>query len=463
MKHFDVAVIGTGSGNTFLDERYDGLSIALIEEGVFGGTCLNVGCIPTKMFVYPADLVVGARRGPELGVDTGFGGARWPEIVSRVFGRIDPIAEGGRNYRREDCPNITVFEGHATFTGPRTIDTGTGETITADQVVVATGSRAVIPQEITDAGIRYYTNDDVMRLPELPRRLAVLGTGYIAAEFAHVFSALGAEVTVIGRSGRMLRQLDDELSVHFTELSKQRWDCRLDTPVVGARTVDPAETGAGEEIELTLDGGDTVRVDAVLVAVGRRPNSDLIGAAAGGIELDDAGLIVVDEYLRTTAEGVFALGDVCNPYQLKHVANHEARVVGENLLAARAERPLTEVDHRAVPAAVFTEPQIASVGLTEAQAREQYRHIAVKTQTYGDVAYGWAMEDTDGRCKVIADQETGLILGAHIVGAQASLLIQPLIQAMVFGQTATEVARGQYWIHPALTEVVENALLGLDL
>ena len=189
----------------------------------------------------------------------------------------------------------------------------------------------------------------------------------------------------------------------------------------------------------------------------------LLDAHLAGIDVTDDGQVVVDEYQRTTARGIFALGDVSSPYQLKHVANHESRVVRENLLRDWDDTAnLVRSDHRFVPSAVFTEPQIATVGLTEAEAREAGYDIVTKVQDYGDTAYGWAMEDTTGIAKLIGDRATGRILGAHIMGYQASSIIQPLIQAMSFGLTAPEMARGQYWIHPALPELVENALLGLE-
>jgi mycothione reductase len=168
----------------------------------------------------------------------------------------------------------------------------------------------------------------------------------------------------------------------------------------------------------------------------------------------------VDDQQLTTVDGIFALGDVSSAHQLKHVANHEAKVVAHNLLHPDAPR---RSDHRFVPAAVFTDPQIAAVGLTEAECRAGHLDYTAAVQDYGDVAYGWAMEDTTGFCKVIAERGSGRILGAHVMGAQASTVIQPLIQAMSFGLGAREMATGQYWIHPALAEVVENALLGLDL
>lgn len=457
MTHYDLAIIGTGSGNSIIDERYDGKRVALLEEGTFGGTCLNVGCIPTKMYVYAADVASTIRSASKYGIDATIDGVRWNDIVDRVFGRIDPIAAGGEQYRREGCANVTVYNGRARFVGERTLDTGTGETITADQIVVAAGARSEIPQEVLDGGVTYYTSNNIMRLPKLPESMVILGTGFIAMEFAHVFSALGTKVSVIGRSSRLLRHLDTDLSERFTALAQQKWDVHLENP---ARAFMPV----GDGVEVELADGTVVAGDVLLVATGRRPNGDLLDAAAAGIELDAAGSIVVDEFQRTTAEGVFALGDVSSPHQLKHVANHEARVVQHNLLHdawGPDTSALQRTDHRFVPAAVFTEPQIATVGLTEAEALAAGYDISVKIQDYGNVAYGWAMEDTEGFCKLIADRSTGLLLGAHIIGAQASTVIQPLIQAMAFGITARDMATQQYWIHPALPELVENALLGL--
>ena len=183
-----------------------------------------------------------------------------------------------------------------------------------------------------------------------------------------------------------------------------------------------------------------------------------MNVAAAGIDVDDAGRVVVDDFQRTTAEGIFALGDISSAHQLKHVANHEARVVQHNLIHPQA---MMAADHRFIPAAVFSEPQIASVGLTENQAISQGLPYAVKIELYADIAAGWAREDDGHFLKVLADPATGMLLGAHVVGPDAATVIQPLIHAMSFGQRAHDVARGQYWIHPALSELVENALLGL--
>lgn len=459
-EHFDVVIIGSGSGNSIVDQRFDDKKVALIEENsTFGGTCLNVGCIPTKMYVYAAEVARTVRDSAKYGIDAHVDAVRWPDIVERVFGRIDPISEGGKRYRAEGSPNVTLFQGHASFVGPRTIDTGTGTTITADRIVIAAGSRPIVPQSIEDSGVDYHTNNDVMRLPALPEHLVILGSGYIAAEFAHVFSALGSKVSIVARKDSLLRALDADIAKRFTELARAKWDVHLDSG-------DTRGISEGGLHGVELSDGTKVLGDAFLVAVGRQPNGDRLNLGAAGIELDDEGRIVVDEFGRTTAEGVFALGDVSSPYQLKHVANHEARVVQHNLLQDAWHgdtSALRTYDHRFGPAAVFTDPQIAEVGMTEEQARDAGLDITVKVQNYGDVAFGWAMEDSEGLCKIIAEKGTGKILGAHIIGAQAPTLIQPLIQAMSFGLSAQDMARGQYWIHPGLPEVVENALLGLDL
>jgi len=458
METYDLAIIGTGSGNSILDDRFAGLRAAICEQGTFGGTCLNVGCIPTKMFVYAAEVAGTVRHAARFGVDAHIDGVRWDDIVSRVFGRIDPIAAGGEQYRRS-APNVDVYDGHTRF-GPMQADgryllrTDGGDVFTAERVVIAAGSRPSVPPAIAASGVTYHTSDTIMRVPELPEHIVISGSGFIAAEFAHVFSALGSRVTLVIRGERLLRSYDETISERFTRIAADKWDLRTHRTVTGGRD-------RGRGVTLDLDDGSTLDADVLLVATGRTPNADLLDAGQAGVDVA-GGRVVVDDYQRTSARGVFALGDVSSPYQLKHVANHEARVVQHNLLCDWDDTAsMTATDHRFVPAAVFTQPQLATVGLTETEARAAGFTVSVKIQDYGDVAYGWAMEDTTGIVKLIADRDTGLLLGAHLMGYQASSIIQPLIQAMSFGLTAQQMARGQYWIHPALPEVVENALLGL--
>ena len=461
--HYDLVIVGTGSGNSILDGRFAGWKTAIVENGVFGGTCLNVGCIPTKMFVHTADLAATPAQAGRLGVDEELKGVRWRDIRDRIFGRIDPIAAGGREYRSSHADNagVTLYEGTGRFVGKKELtvsytDGRPAETITADRFVLAAGGRAVAPEIAGLADVEYHTSDTVMRLDELPERMVILGGGFIAAEFAHVFGSLGVEVTVVARSGALLRNEDPDVSRRFTELARQRYDVRLDTQVRQVR-----ETAEGIAVELDgPDGADTVAAGVLLVATGRRPNADLLDVAATGVATTEAGYVAVDEYQRTEVEGIYALGDISSPYELKHVANQESRVVQHNLL--HPDDPVVS-DHRFVPHAVFTAPQIAAVGLTEPEAIERGIRYTTATQDYAGIAYGWAMEDTTGFAKLIADPATGRLLGAHIIGPQAPTLLQPLIQAMSFDLDARSMARGQYWIHPAMPELVENALLNLRL
>ncbi|MEO3935246.1 mycothione reductase [Dermatophilaceae bacterium Soc4.6] len=459
-RHHDLVIIGTGSGNSVIGPEHDGLDIGLVERGTFGGTCLNVGCIPTKMFVLPADRVVEAADTARLGVDIPTGTAHWRAIRDRVFGRIDPISQGGEDYRKR-ADHITVYQGTAHFTDEMVLDTGTGVEVTADRWVIAAGGR---PRLLDVDGLReadpsagVHTSDTVMRMDDLPPRTVVVGGGYIAAELGHVLQSLGSRVTWVHRGERLLSHLDGEISAAFTDLAVGRFDVRLRTQVTAA-------TRADGVWRLTLagpDGETVVEAEAVLLALGRVPNTDLLQVGLAGLPTHPDGRLVVDSQQRTPVDGVWALGDISSDHQLKHVANHESKVVRHNLAHAMGlEAQPRESDHRFVPSAVFTHPQIASVGATQEQLTAAGTAYRAKTQAFGDVAYGWALEDTAGLCKVLVDDETLQILGAHIMGPMAATLVQPLVQAMHFGQRADDVARGQYWIHPALTEVVENALLG---
>lgn len=480
-EHYDLIIVGTGSGNSIPEELND-RKIAIVEKGIFGGTCINVGCIPTKMYVYAADVLRELRdfsrysitaTSPVTGdpVEPPDWDIEWADLQARVFGRrIDPISRGGEAYRRGDeTPNITLYSGTARFTGERTMsvtdrtDGGPDATITADQIILATGSRTWVPPVIAESGVRYRTNIDIMRMEKLPRTLAIMGGGIIATEFAHIFSAMGVEVFLINRSDTLLRKQDETVSSRFTELASRQWTNLLGRTVTAARE-------EGGLVTLTLDDGREIDCDELLLAQGRVPNGDLLDAASGGVELADDNRVTVDEFGRSSAPGVWALGDAANTLQLKHVANQEARAVFHNVTvdpsAPDAEAQLQRFKHDNVPGGIFSHPQIGYVGMTEAEARDwaeqNGRRITVKVQEYSDVAYGWAMEDTTGFCKLIADAESRRLLGAHIMGPQAATLIQLLVTAIEFDLDLVEFATKQYWPHPALSELVENALLGLE-
>lgn len=455
-QHYDLIIIGTGSGNSIIGPEMDHWRIAVVERGAFGGTCLNRGCIPSKMFIHPADMALQARDGARFGIDTSFAGADWPAIVQRVFGRIDPIAEGGREYRI-GLPHVDVYEHSAHFVGERLIDVG-GQHISADRVVIAAGARSFVPDIPGLDRVPFHTSDNIMRVPHLPRHLVILGGGFIAAEMGHVFQALGSAVTIVNRGHRLLQAEDHDVSQRFTDLARERFDLAL-----GATVHSASATAQGVVLDLTCDGGRrTVEGDVLLVAAGRIPNSDQLCVEAGGIVTDERGNVKVDQYGRTSSPGVWALGDINGRYQLKHMANGEAKVVRHNL---SNPHDLRTFDERPAPHAVFGHPQIGAVGLTEHQAAERQRTTGqphcVISHSYGDAAYGWAMEDTSGFCKLIGDPVTRRIIGAHVMGHEAANLAQQLVQGIHLGHTADELAVGQIWIHPALAEVVEVALLKL--
>ena len=313
MEHYDIVVIGSGSGNTILDEDFADRRAAIIDSGAFGGTCLNVGCIPTKMFVLPADFASSPSEAVRVGVDLQFRGASFASIRDRIFGRIDSISKAGLSYR-QGLDNIDVYTGEAAFIDAHTLEVG-GRCITADQIVLAAGSRPRVPDvpgldDPSMAGL-IHTSDTIMRLAELPQRLVILGGGLIAAEFAHIFSGLGSQVTVINRSGRMLRHEDRDISQRFTEQMGRRVRLRMAEGLVCVDR-DPG----GHLVVLTVDGDGVdydYPADVVLNATGRVSNGDRLNLPAAGVDVDDDGFVVVDKHQRTNVEHIWALGDVCSP------------------------------------------------------------------------------------------------------------------------------------------------------
>ncbi len=448
MPHHDLLILGGGSGNSVIGPEHDHWDIAIAEPWAFGGTCMNRGCIPSKMLVYPADVALAARHGAQLGLRTSTERADWPAIRDRIFGRIDPIAEAGLAYR-ESLDNVTVYRHSARFTGDRTVDLD-GTKVTADRIVLAMGARTSLPTIDGLDAVDFRTSDDIMRIDVLPEHLVIVGGGFIAVEMAHVFDGLGSRVTIVHRGDLLLRGADTDVRRRLTEAYANRLDLRLETTVAGVKGA------ARETFHLDLSDGTTLDADQLLVATGRIPNGDLATVDLGGITIDDQGYVITDDQLRTSADGVWALGDVTNPIQLKHTANAEARLVAHNLTHPGESR---SIDRRFVPHAVFGHPQIGSVGPTEQNLIDGGQPYLVATREYASTAYGWAMEDTTGFAKLLADPETRLLLGAHIVGPQAPTLVQQLIQGMVAGQTVDEMAHGQLWIHPAMPELVEQALL----
>ena len=452
MQSYDLVIVGAGSGNMLPSAEFDAWRIAIVETDRFGGTCLNRGCIPSKMFIYAADVAEHVRHAGRYGLSAELTGVDWPAIRDRVFGRIDPIHDDAVAYRRRS--GVDVYLGEARFVAPKVLEVN-GERLEAERIVLAAGSRPALPDLPGLETVPFHTSDTVMRLERLPASMLVLGGGYIGAEMSHVFGSLGTAVTILHRGDSLLNAHDHDVRARFTELYRRRFDVRLQTSV---ERVEPSPVGLVAHL---IDGAgtrSTVEAETMLVAIGRVPNSDRLDLAAGGLTVDDHGHIAVDDCNATAVPGVWALGDTANHFQLKHLANAEARLVRHNLL-----HPTEPKAGRftVVPSAVFADPQIGSVGATEDQLRAQGRPYVTATRDYSTTAYGWAMEDTTSFAKVIADPATRLLLGAHILGPQAATLVQALVQAMCLGNTVDQLAHDVIYIHPELTEVIENALLQL--
>jgi mycothione reductase len=448
---YDLVIVGAGSGNMLPAGQFDGWRIAVVEADRFGGTCLNRGCIPSKMLVYTADVAQTVRHASRFGIGATWAGADWLAIRDRIFGRIDPLHDQAVTHRRAD--GIDVFLGEARFVAPKILRVGQ-EDLRADRFVLATGSRPRIPEVPGLTQVPYLTSDNVMRLGTLPTSMAVLGGGFIAAEMSHIFGSLGTAVTIIERGSNLLSRHDTDIRARFTEHYRGRFDLRLNSAVDRV-----SATRSGIRLELaTPSGPQRVEAEILLVATGRRPNSDGLDAAAAGIDVDAHGHVRTDDTCQTSVPGIWALGDLANHFQLKHMANAEAQIVWHNIAHPAQPR---KANFPVVPAAVFADPQVASAGATEQHLQAEGRRYVAATRAYRDTAYGWAMEDAASFAKILADPDTRLLLGAHIIGPQASILIQPLIQAMCLGNTVDEVASGVLYIHPALTEVIQQALLDL--
>lgn len=451
MKQYDLVIVGAGSANMLPDETMADWRIAIVESDRFGGTCLNRGCIPSKMLVHTADVAHTVANADRFGVHAELLGVHWPAIRDRIFNRIDPFHQRGVDHRRNNGIDVYLDEAH--FIAPKVLAVG-DEELHADRFVIAAGTRPRVPDIPGLDEVDFHTSDTIMRVDELPRSMIVLGGGFIAAEMSHVFGSLGTAMTIVQRSPDLLMAQDTDIRRRFTDLFAKRFDLRL-----GATTTRVLRTATGIAVELTRNGHDErVEADVLLVATGRVPNSDILDVAAGGLDVDEHGHVATDDGYATSVPGVWAFGDLANHFQLKHMANAEARIVRHNL--SHPDQPrVGRFD--IVPSTVFADPQVATVGPTERQLAAEGRSYLVARRDYSDTAYGWALEDTTSFAKVLVDPATRLLIAAHIIGPHASMLIQPLVQAMFLGNTVDEVATQVIYTHPALTEVVEQTLLAL--
>ena len=322
-------------------------------------------------------------------------------------------------------------------------------------MLIAAGTRPSIPNIPGLEDVPYITSDQALRLTEQPRHMAILGGGYIAAEMAHFFGALGTEITLIQRSPLLLRAEDEDVSRKFTEVYQRKFNTLLSSQVTRASSEGPDVT-----LEVSVNGSkQQVTVDSLLIATGRIPNSDLLEVGRTGVEVDERGFVKTDEYLETGVPGIWALGDIVGKYLLKHSANLEAAYASNNIFNPDSK---AAVDYRAMPHAIFASPQVAGVGRTQQQADALDLHYTTASYAYSNTAYGASIEDRDGFVKVLATPHTGEILGAHIIGTDASILIQEVANAMRLRLPVDAITQSIY-VHPALPEVVQRAFGGLQI
>jgi len=452
MKHFDVLVVGSGSGMMIADAAVNrGKTVALVEMGKLGGTCLNTGCIPSKMVIYPADLVNMIKHAEELGVK-----ARIEEIdFAAIMKRTRDFIEHDRSSITEaikEVEGLTYYPTRGEFIGDYTMQVGE-ETIKANNIFLVSGARPLIPDIKGLDEVPYLTNENVWMLEERPESMAIVGGGFIACEMAHFFSSMGVEVNLLSRSPRLMKHAEPEISDIMTTSMRQRMHIETGIEVTEAHR-------QGDKIKVIgVKNGEEKEflVTDLFIAAGRRSNADLLKVENTGVELDERGYIKVDEEYRTTKPNIWALGDAIGKAMFKHVANKEAEIVWHSFTHGHSH-PL---NYDLVPYAVFSWPQVASVGLTEAEARKRGIDYYVGEYSYIDTAKGVAMAEEDGYVKVIVSKNGYKILGAHIVGPHAPILIQEVINVMNAGEGDVFPLIEAMHIHPALSEVVQRSFYNI--
>jgi dihydrolipoamide dehydrogenase len=464
MEEYDFIVVGSGSGLEVANAAANhGQSVAVVEKGPLGGTCLNRGCIPSKMLLDYAEVAETIERSGEFNIDASIDDVAFADIVREVTLSVGESADAIRR-GITSSPQHDLYQGTGRFVDERTLEMATGERegerLRAETVLVAAGTRPGIPDVEGIDAVDYLTSTEALQLETPPDHLVIVGAGYIAAELSHFFGTFGNDVTIVGRRPHLLPDADPEVAAWFTERYADRFDVYTGYEATavsesgGEVTVDArpfAEADGAAGREAGEGGAVSVTGDELLVATGRVPNTDVLNVEAAGIETDERGFVETEEYLRTSADGVWALGDVVGEYLLKHNANHEARAVARNLYGEE----LQPVDYSAMPFAVFASPEVAGVGATADELRASDAEFATATYDYGDTARGDAMK-TEGFVKVLLDLD-GSILGCHIVGPEASNLIQEVVVAMTAGSGTVREIRESVHIHPALSEVVSSS------
>ena len=448
----DVIIIGSGQAGAPLAYRFAraGKSVILFESSHVGGTCVNVGCTPTKTFVACADAAHRARRGGEFGVETGEVRVNMATVVARKNEIVQMWRSGVQRNIEKHADNLTLVREHARFSGSDVVEAG-GEEYRADTIIVNVGLRPFVPPIPGLDQIDYLTNENVMDLEDVPEHLIVLGGGFIGCEFGQAYRRLGAKVSIVDLADHLMAREDHDLTESLAEVFEQEGiGLHLGA---GAERVEATDGG----LRLHLASGTTLDGSHLLVSVGRAPNTDSLGCEAAGVELDQRGYIVVDDHYRSSVSGVYAVGDVTGGPLFTHSSWDDHRILFD-ILQGNERRTRSD---RLAPSSAFTDPQLARVGLSEREAEAAGVTYEVATMPFGRVARAVETRQTAGLMKVLVDPDTEEVLGAAILGAQAGELIHVFSMIMQAGATAQTIVDAEM-VHPTFAEGLQTLVMRLD-
>lgn len=456
MKEYDLIVIGSGAGMNVASDAYSrGMNVAVIENGPVGGTCLNRGCIPSKIILYPADVVQILKDAEKVGVHARGVSVDFGTVMERMHKQIDEdVSQMTRGIKSAWGKGLDLYDTTGKFVGKKVIEVD-GKKITAPLILIAAGTRESVPpvKGLKETG--FIDSTSVFELKERPGSIIIIGGGYIAAEFAHFFDSMGSKVTILGRNRFILPREEEEVSVEVKRRLSERMKVHVDHEVIkagiedGRKYVVARNRGTGKKFRF--------RADEIMVASGRISNADLFKPEKTGVKTDKKGFIIVDEFLRTNVEGIYAIGDAIGRNMFRHTANYESQVAWTNMVAD-SEDEMEKLEEHAVPHAVFTWPEVAGVGITEKEAIESGNIVMVGTASYTDAIKGYALgDDGSSFVKVVLDAKTRKILGAHAVGPHAISMVQPLVYLMNSGNGDYMPLVKAQTIHPAMEEIMVRA------
>ena len=454
MKSFDLIVIGSGSGlDVAVGAAERGLKTAIIEQGPLGGTCLNRGCIPSKMIIHSAEVMQTINQSSQFGIEVTGKKVNFSQVIGRASSLVDSDARQIQQSLRSG-KNPTLFTGKARFVGIKIVEIN-GQRITAKKIVIAAGARSTIPPIPGLNTVPFLTSTEALRLKTMPKSLIIIGGGYIAAELGNFYATLGCNVTIIQRGPLLIPREDKDVAELFTKLWKEKGKVLVNTNVINVKT-------QRDNVVVTVQQGTmtkTLHAEKLLIATGVTPNTDSLDVAKTGVKTTKNGFIAVNKCMETSVPGIWALGDIVGVYLFKHSANLEAQYVLNTILGAKKAVP-----YHPMPHAIFTHPQIAGVGMTEQEAQEKNKEYVLGRYDYKDTGMGAALEEKKGFVKFIVERKTKEILGCHIIGPEASTLIHEVVATMKADRRkALNILRTAIHVHPALSEVVQRAALSVPL